>query len=1023
VPPALPLFTTMLNYRHSHAASAQEPVDSQHAWDGIRHVGGEERTNYPLGVSVNDRGVGFAISTQCVKAIDPSRINAYLNRAMESLIAALRDAPEKEVRSLDILPETERHQLLVYFNDTARAYGGTTLIHQMVEARAAAYPDAPALLHEGEMLSYGELNRRANQLAHYLIGLGARPDDRVAICMWRGIGMVIGWLGILKAGCAYVPLDPAYPTERLAYMIEDSSPVAVLTEDSLQNVMPVISPQQVVVIDDRYGDGKTIARQPDGNPERTAAGLTENHLVYVMYTSGSTGQAKAVMIEHRNLCNCINALHERYRFRPGERNLQLASMSFDVATLETWGCLTSGATLVLRTDAWLNGATAFWAHCAEQGVNWINFSTMFWEQMTQDLTLPIPECVRQIVIGGEAVSRHAIENWFARTGHRPRLCNHYGPTETTIEATAYEPDPTTMRWKSIGRPIANLQVYILDPMGQSVPIGVTGEIHIAGTGVARGYLNRPDLTAERFIPDPFSAVEGARMYRTGDLGRYLADGNIEYLGRNDFQVKIRGFRIEPSEVEARLSACEGVLEAAVIAREDRPRDLRLVGYVVAKHGTALSVAHLRAQLAETLPDFMLPSAIVQMDRLPMTPNRKLDRKALPAPQLSALATQAYEAPQGVTEIALAAIWQDLLGIERIGRHDHFFELGGHSLMIIAVIAQLRKRGIQMNVRAIFEAPTVLALASSLATHAEQSFVVPPNAIPDDCAAITPAMLPLVTLSEAEIEAIVAASPGGACNIQDIYPLGPLQEGILFHHLLQDQGDAYITRHVIECDSRDRMDDFLTALQGVIDRHDILRTSIHWQELTRPVQVVHRSCTLPVHEIAPVTQPDGREYLLDYTDPRHVRMDLAQGPLLAAYVMPSTDGQCLLSLLTHHLACDHVGVELIVAEVELLLQGRQDALTEPVPYRNFIAQTLSVPSEVHEAYFRRELGNVETPTAPYGILDVHGDGSAVNEEQLLITDDLALAIRETARREGVTPATLFHLAWAQVLAQCCGLDNV
>ncbi|WP_323145157.1 non-ribosomal peptide synthetase, partial [Massilia phyllosphaerae] len=606
VPPTLPLFTTMLNYRHSHAASADEPVDSQRAWDGIRHVRGEERTNYPLGVSVDDLGDGFAISTQCVKAIDPSRINAYLNRAMESLIAALRDVPEKEVRSLDILPETERHQLLVQFNDTAAAYPQDHLIHQLFEQQAALQPEATAVVYEQDSLTYAELNRRANQVAHRLLSLGVKPDDRVAICVERSLEMVVGLLGILKAGAAYVPLDPAYPHERLAYMLADCAPTLLLSQTAVQERLPQRS-MATLLLDEHEA---TFGHYPDSNPVRGALTPTENNLAYVIYTSGSTGVPKGAGVFHRGLRNLLFWYGSEFAFGAADKVLVVTSFSFDLTQKNLFVCLLAGGQLHL-------GAPLF---DPEQIVEQIARERIDTLNMTPSAFYAIAESVnaatrctslRRVFLGGEPIQYGRVAELLERCPQL-ELVNSYGPTECSDVVSYHRLEREGRNYRKelipIGRPIFNTHIYVLNPHGMPVPVGVAGEIHIGGIGVGFGYLNRGELTAERFIPDPFSAVTGARMYRTGDLGRYLADGNIEYLGRNDFQVKIRGFRIELGEIEARLATCDGVREAIVIAREDQPGDKRLVAYVVPQPGREISTAILRAELATTLADYMLPGA-------------------------------------------------------------------------------------------------------------------------------------------------------------------------------------------------------------------------------------------------------------------------------------------------------------------------------------------------------------------------------------------------------------------------------
>ena len=544
----------------------------------------------------------------------------------------------------------------------------------------------------------------------------------------------------------------------------------------------------------------------------------------------------------------------------------------------------------------------------------------------------------------------------------------------------------------IGRPIANTQIYILDGHGSPVPVGVAGELYIGGAGVARGYLNRPELTAEKFLTDPFSQEPGARMYRTGDLGRWLADGNIEFLGRNDFQVKIRGFRIELGEIEACLAQHNGIRDAVVLAREDSSGDKRLVAYYTGDGDADLE--QLRSHLAASLPDYMIPAAYVRLTALPLTANGKLDRKALPAPDSDAYASQRYEEPQGETETTLARIWAELLKLERIGRHDNFFHLGGHSLLAITLIERMRRKGFSVDVRSIFAAPTLAALAAAVELAAPQ-VQVPPNRIPAGCTAITPEMLPLIELSQAEIDRIVAAIPGGAADIQDIYPLAPLQQGILFHHLMAEQGDPYLLATMFGFQSRERLERYLQAMQAVIDRHDILRTAVLWEGLAEPVQVVFRTAALPVEEVRlDEDAGDGSEQLYARFDPRRLHIDVGQAPLLRAYIAydRAKDSWLLMQLL-HHLAGDHSALEVMQQEVQEHLLGRADRLGAPLPFRNLVAQArLGVSQQEHEVFFRNMLGDIDEPTAPFGLLEVRGDGRGIEDAWLAVEAGLARQLR-------------------------------
>jgi amino acid adenylation domain-containing protein len=445
----------------------------------------------------------------------------------------------------------------------------------------------------------------------------------------------------------------------------------------------------------------------DANPDPAALGVGPNNLAYVIYTSGSTGAPKGVLNHHLGLCNLIASQTAGFGIVPESRVLQFASFSFDACVSEMLTALCSGARLCLPSAGQLQVGATLAETIARHRVTHCTLPPALLATLDDHLTLAP---LQTLVVAGESVPAAVVQRWSGAL----RLINAYGPTETTVCATMHACEPGNNGPVSIGRPIANTSIYILDGHGQPVPTGVAGEIHIGGIGVARGYLNRPQLTAERFLADPFSARDGARMYRTGDLGRWLADGNIEYLGRNDFQVKIRGFRIELGEIETALAACAGVKEAVILAREDRPGDKRLTAYVVGHEGCELDAPALRAALATRLPDWMVPAAFVVLDAFPLTPNGKINRKALPAPGVDALTTREYEAPQGELETAIVGIWQALLGIERIGRHDNFFELGGNSLLAIQLVTRMNQAfGVELSLPSVFAQPALAGMSAEV----------------------------------------------------------------------------------------------------------------------------------------------------------------------------------------------------------------------------------------------------------------------------------------------------------------------
>ena len=1013
VPAPAPLFTSLLNYRHSSAAAMAK--EAAPAWEGIEYLTGEERTNYPFAISVDDLGSGFQLTAQTQEPVGPARVCAMMERVLVQLAELLDHSPLSRVGRIDVLSTEERHQQLVSWNATEAEFPRELCVHQLFEAQVRRDPEAVALVHEERSLSYGELNRRANRLAHHLRERGVRPDSRVAICVERSLDMVVGLLGIMKAGGAYVPLDPAYPSDRLAFMLADSAPVLALTHGAAQAALQRAMAGLEVAVVDLDRDQALWAYGPEHDLEPAELGLTSSNLAYVIYTSGSTGTPKGVMVEHRNLVNLVLWHGISFVVTAADRVPLTASIGFDAAAWEIWGGLCSSATVLLppSIDSYQVSALLDWWFRQDARMGFLATGL---SEVARTSIRPSPR-FELLLVGGEAL-RSLESSW------PKQLVNNYGPTETTVVAASTSIDCDVLA-QGIGRPISNTRIYLLDGLLEPVPVGVAGEIYIGGAGVARGYLNRPELTAERFIASPF--VEGDRLYKTGDLGRYLADGNIEFLGRNDFQVKIRGFRIELGEIETQLAQHAGVREAVVLAREreDEPGDKRLAAYYTAADpADAPDAEALRRHLSARLPEHMVPAAYVLIEALPLTPNGKLDRKALPAPDAQALVSRAYEAPRGEVETALAGIWAEVLRLERVGRNDNFFELGGHSLLAVKMLERMRRAGFEADVRALFASPTIVALATTVDRSGRQ-IVAPPNRITVDCEEITPDLVPLVKLSQAEIDTIVASVEGGVGNVQDIYPLAPLQEGILFHHLMAKDGDPYLLWSLLSFADKARLEAYVAALNAVIGRHDVLRTAVLWEGLPEPVQVVWRTARLQVEEVVlGAGAGDVAERLKAFCDPRQRRIRLDTAPLMRLFVArDEVNDRWVGVMLSHHLSSDHTTLELMFEEVQAHLSGDVAHLSTPQPFRNFVAQArLGISKEEHETFFRDMLGEVDEPTAPFGLMDVQGDGSNVAEASLELDAALCARLRERARQLGVSVASLFHVAWGQVLAKTSARED-
>ncbi|WP_268879069.1 non-ribosomal peptide synthetase [Piscinibacter terrae] len=1018
-----PLFSTLLNCRRV-LRSPQAADERAQLWEGIEFLRAEERTNYPVCLNFNDSGEGFQLNAQVQVPMDAQRICGYLHQALEGLVDALEHSPAAPVRGIEVLPSIERDQLLVQWNATRTEFPQERCIHELFEEQAIQHPDAVAIVHGNELLSYRALNERANRLAHHLRASGVVHEARVAVCLQRGVDMVVALLATLKAGGAYVPLDPAFPIDRIVYTCRDAAPVAVIThraagDEVHSRLREALSAQgDAPVFIDVVNDAHQWSGQPATSPA-PAASLTPQHLAHLIYTSGSTGRPKGVMIEHISVVNTLAAMGRVLRIEPADRVLALATVAFDIAGLEIFLPLTSGASIVMADRAHGLDPSSLADLLQRHDVTLMQATPTTW-RMLLDSGWQGSRRLKALS-GGEALSAEVAARLLPRV---ETLWNAYGPTETTIYSTAVQAGQGGRQtWEpgSIGRPLANTRLYVLDTQHEPVPVGVAGELYIGGAGVARGYFNQPGLSAERFIDDPFAGEADARMYRTGDLARYLPDGQVEYLGRNDFQVKIRGFRIELGEIETRLAQHPQVRQAVVLAREIGG-DHRLVAYVVGDHPDAQA---LRAHLLAGVPEYMVPAAYVSMDALPLTPNGKVDRKALPAPDSTAYLAHGDESPVGETETLLAGLWAQVLGLDRVGRHDNFFELGGHSLLAVSLMERMRQAGLPADVRRLFGHPTVAALAASLGDDRD-TVAVPANRIAPGCEAITPDLLPLVALDPAHIDRLVAKVPGGAPNVQDIYPLAPLQEGILFHHLMGGPGDAYLLPAVLAFDTRERLGQYLTALQAVVDRHDVLRTAFHWDDLPQPVQVVWRQARLSVEEVAvDASAGDVASQLRERFHPSRYRLPLDQAPLLRVFIAPDTaNNRWVLLLLFHHLCADHTTLGIVQHEIETHLLGASTQLPAAQPFRNHVAQArLGVSNEEHEAFFRAMLADVDEPTAPYGLTEVLAGGFEVSEAHAELDTALAKRLRDCARAAGVSLATVCHLAWAQVLSRLSDRDDV
>jgi aspartate racemase len=609
------------------------------------------------------------------------------------------------------MTDAERQRILVEWNNTGKPFPADKCVHELVETQAEENPRALAVVQEGRQLSYEELNARANQLANLLRRKGVGPDVPVAICLKRSLELPVALLAVLKAGGACVPLDPDYPKDRIAYILGDSRAPVLISQPALHATLGNV-PAEVLYLEQ---DWKILAGQSSQNPSRVTQ---PENLAYIIYTSGSTGKPRGVLLMHRGLVNHGLASIDLYGIERSDRMLQFSSISFDIAVEEIFPTWFAGATVVLRSDQMSLAATDFLRSIEQQRITALDLPTAYWHELVRELAESgeqLPEQLRLVIVGGEKASASAYASWLKVGGDRVRWVNTYGPTETSVIVSAYEPDPSQPFPDNlpIGRPIANVRLYVLDTELQPVAVGEPGELHIGGPGVARGYLNHPELTEAKFIADPFSAEGDARLYKTGDMVRYLPDGNIEFQGRIDFQVKIRGFRIELGEIEAVLEKHPGVAQAVVTAREVNG-EKRLTGYIVALPNAVTGV-ELRRYGKELLPEYMLPSDFVFLKSFPLTPNGKVDRRALPEPEPADQAgREGFVAARDEFESRMVTLWEQVLCKKPIGVRDNFFELGGHSLLAVRLTSRIEKQfGKKLTITALLQAPTVESLVSLL----------------------------------------------------------------------------------------------------------------------------------------------------------------------------------------------------------------------------------------------------------------------------------------------------------------------
>ncbi|HIE5306711.1 non-ribosomal peptide synthase/polyketide synthase [Pseudomonas aeruginosa] len=968
------------NYPVSAALAEETPTDMR-----IDALSNQEQTHYPLTLLVSAGETLELHYSYSRQAFDEAAIECLAER-LERLLLGMCENPGASLGELDSLAAAERYQLLEGWNATAAEYPLQRGVHRLFEEQVERTPTAPALAFGEERLDYAELNRRANRLAHALIERGVGADRLVGVAMERSIEMVVALMAILKAGGAYVPVDPEYPEERQAYMLEDSGVQLLLSQSHLK--LPLAQGVQRIDLD---RGAPWFEDYSEANPD---IHLDGENLAYVIYTSGSTGKPKGAGNRHSALSNRLCWMQQAYGLGVGDTVLQKTPFSFDVSVWEFFWPLMSGARLVVAAPGDHRDPAKLVALINREGVDTLHFVPSMLQAFLQDEDVVSCTSLKRIVCSGEALPADAQQQVFAKLP-QAGLYNLYGPTEAAIDVTHWTCVEEGKDAVPIGRPIANLACYILDGNLEPVPVGVLGELYLAGRGLARGYHQRPGLTAERFVASPF--VAGERMYRTGDLARYRADGVIEYAGRIDHQVKLRGLRIELGEIEARLLEHPWVREAAVLAVDGR----QLVGYVVLESEGGDWREVLAAHLAASLPEYMVPAQWLALERMPLSPNGKLDRKALPKIEAEDGLGE-YVAPASEPERQLAAIWADVLGRERVGVTDNFFALGGDSIVSIQVVSRARQAGLQLSPRDLFQLQNIRKLAERCSAAAP---VAEPASVPDG--AVLHNLLPQQ----------VQALPLPHERLEHLYSLSPMQQGMLFLGLNSPDAELYINQLSIAVDGLDPQR-LQRAWSAVAQRHEVLRSGFLWLDQEEPLQFVLADPGLPFEVLDWRGRAISDEALEQVAQQeRRKGFDLGQPPLQRVRLLRLGEDRYQLIWTYHHILIDGWSTSQLFGEILELYSG--GSLPPAVPYRHYIAWLRARDGKASEAFWRRQLARMDEPTYLADAFNAAREGYGHQALYTRLDSDATEHLKRFAQSQRVTLNTLVQGAWLLLLSRYSG----
>jgi amino acid adenylation domain-containing protein len=957
----------------------------------------------------------------------PNTIDS-IARQFQTLLEDAIQYPESKIEQLSILPASDRQKILQEFNQTAKDYPQNKSIQQLFEEQVQKTPNNMAVIFESQQLTYAQLNRQANQLAHYLRKQGVKPEVLVGLYLEKSSLSIVGLLGILKAGGAYLPLDANLPTEALSDRLKDTR--IVLTQEKLVSTLPQFI-SEIICLDT---DWEKIAEQDNTNlPNKTSP----ENLAYVLFTSGSTGKPKGVAIEQQQLLNYYYAVSERLNLAENKSFALVSSLAADLGNTIIFPALLTGGCLHLIAPEIATNPEAFVAYSDRYSLDCLKIVP---SHLNALLSAAAPEKIlpkKSLIFGGEALSWQLV-NKIQQYQPSCQIFNHYGPTETTVGVLTYKIEDGTGElgdWGNvcgsntvpIGKPLANNQIYLLDRSLQPVPIGVPGEVYIGGAQVSRGYLNRSELTAKKFISFPLATFSkgGAqqrggvwdRLYKTGDKARYLPSGDLEFLGRIDHQVKIRGYRIELGEIESTLQQHPSIKDAIATVRANKTNQKRLVAYIVTEQRQTLTDKDLQDFISQKLPDYMIPAVWVQLETLPLTANGKVDRQGLPAPKsVKPSSSKTFTPPRNSIEAILADIWTEVLEIERVSIDDNFFELGGDSILSIQIVAKVNRAGLKVTPKQIFEYPTIANLAAVVTTKKEDRDL---NANPQENS---------YELFLPELKDKIA--PSLVDSIEDIYQLTPVQKGILFHSLYDSENGLYLFQATFTIAASLNIDAFIEAWQQVVQRHGILRTGFYWRDIEQPLQAVFKQVTIP----------------LEYRDWRKIEVDRQQEQLNSFLKSDRANGfdlakPCPMRLNLFHLAddtyefvwtrhfivADGWSVQLLLSEVVQIYQSicekRDLALIPSTSFGDYVKWLQKRDTSQAEAFWRKMLKGVKNTTPLTNLYGCNERSPEYQDREIILSPATTTSLHSFAKQNQLTLNTVMQGVWAILLSYYSSQQSV